>query len=67
MTTGEEPKLAPPSEATGSSPVESASATIEGDCAGRLQRLVQIGDELGTKRVAEEARELAARLSEGRF
>jgi len=35
--------------------------------AGRLLRLAKLGEELGTDRVADEARELAARISEGRF
>ena len=37
------------------------------DGATRLLRLATLGEELGTNRVAEEARELAARISEGRF
>jgi hypothetical protein len=39
----------------------------EGDGAAKLLRLAALGEELGSKRVAEEARELAARVSEGRF
>jgi hypothetical protein len=67
MTTGEEPNLAPPSATSETSSVASASATIEEDSSGRLYHLVRIGEELGTKMVADEARELAARLAEGRF
>ena len=39
----------------------------EVDGATRLLRLATLGEELSTKRVADEARELAARISEGRF
>jgi GTP-binding protein EngB required for normal cell division len=35
--------------------------------AGRLRRLAELGEQLGSKRVVEEACELAARVSEGRF
>lgn len=35
--------------------------------AARLLRLATLGEELGTKRVADEAHDLAARVSEGRF
>jgi GTP-binding protein EngB required for normal cell division len=37
------------------------------DGASRLLRLADLGEELGAEPVAEEARELAARISEGRF
>jgi len=37
------------------------------DGVGRLLRLAAWGEELGTKQVVEEARGLAARVSEGRF
>jgi GTP-binding protein EngB required for normal cell division len=43
------------------------AVTTELDGAGRLLRLAKLGEELGTDRVADEARELAARVSEGRF
>jgi len=43
------------------------AATSDVDGAARLLHLASLGEELGTKRVAEEARELAARVSEGRF
>ena len=43
------------------------TATNNVDGAARLLRLATVGEELGTNRVAEEARELAARVSEGRF
>jgi predicted GTPase len=37
------------------------------DGAGRLLRLAQLADELGSSRIADEARNLAIRISEGRF
>jgi hypothetical protein len=42
-------------------------ATTDVDGAARLLRLAALGEKLGTKRVTEEARELASRVSEGRF
>lgn len=42
-------------------------ASTDSNGAGRLLRLAALGEELETKRVADEARELAARISEGRF
>ena len=56
---------------TCATPEDSAMAStgsmshIEG--AGRLLRLASLGEELGSTRVADEAHELAARVSEGRF
>jgi ribosome biogenesis GTPase A len=46
-----------------------ATPAGKGDVGGaaRLLRLATLGEELGTKRVADEAHELAARVSEGRF
>jgi len=41
--------------------------TSDVDGAGRLLRLAALGEGLGTNRVADEARDLAARVSEGRF
>lgn len=41
--------------------------TTELDGASRLLRLAKLGEELGTDRVADDARDLAARVSEGRF
>ncbi len=43
------------------------AATQDVDGAARLLRLADLGEELGTNRAADEARELAARVSEGRF
>jgi hypothetical protein len=43
------------------------AATGDVDGAARLLHLATLGEELGTNRVADEARELAARISEGRF
>jgi len=37
------------------------------DGAARLLRLAQLAEELGSNRIAEEARDLAGRISEGRF
>jgi len=37
------------------------------DGAARLLRLAQLAEELGSSRIAEEARDLASRISEGRF
>ena len=48
----------------GSPPAET-SASVDG--ASRLLRLAGLAQELGAEPVAEEARELAARVSEGRF
>jgi GTP-binding protein EngB required for normal cell division len=47
------------------SPSTEAPASMEG--ASRLLRLGRLAQELGAEPVAEEARELAARVSEGRF
>jgi hypothetical protein len=44
-----------------------ADTTSDADGATRLLRLATLGEKLGTNRVAAEARELAARISEGRF
>src|ERR1700739_2342006 len=46
-------------------PVNSAGSTI--DRAAHLLRLAALGEELGAEPVAEQARELSARVSEGRF
>ena len=43
------------------------AATQDVDGAARLLRLAGLGEELGTNRAADDARELAARVSEGRF
>lgn len=49
----------------GQSIVNSSAGAIDG--AAHLLRLAALGEELGADPVAEEARELAARVSEGRF
>ncbi len=67
MPTGKDDKLMPTSFTYGPSSETSTAATAEVDGAGRLLRLAKLGEELGTNRVADEARELAARISEGRF
>jgi ribosome biogenesis GTPase A len=65
METGKEDELITAS-APRSTSVETITTTqLNG--AGRLLRLAKPGEELGTDRVADEARELAARISEGRF
>jgi len=55
-----------------SSPVQglsdlSAETSVSVDGASRLLRLAQLAEELSTEPVGEEARELAERISEGRF
>ena len=47
--------------------VEHAIVTSEVDGAARLLRLAQLAEELDSRRIAEEARDLANRISEGRF
>lgn len=63
MTTGEGDNLTLANTSTATI----TAATSEADGVGKLLRLAKIGEELGTDRVAGEARELAARVSEGRF
>ncbi len=46
-------------------PLTETSTSVDG--ASRLLQLGRLAHELGTEPVAEEARELAARVSEGRF
>src|SRR5579871_2330921 len=53
-------------EFTGSSAVQDYD-DVTFDGAARLMRLAELAQELGSGPVAEEARELAARVSEGRF
>jgi GTP-binding protein EngB required for normal cell division len=45
----------------------SVEASVTADGASRLLRLAELAQELGADPVAEEARELAARVAEGRF
>jgi Dynamin family len=52
---------------TPKAPFGPSSAVSDLDGAGRLLRLASLGEELGSSRVPEEARALAARVSEGRF
>jgi ribosome biogenesis GTPase A len=47
--------------------VADASNRIQMDSSDRLLRLASLGEELGATRVAEEARDLASRIAEGRF
>jgi len=44
-----------------------STVTSDVDGAARLLRLAQLAEELGSSRIAEEARDLANRISEGRF
>jgi hypothetical protein len=67
MTTGQEHEMASASATLGTSAVTSAATATDVDSAGQLLHLAKIGEELGTNRIADEARELAARVSEGRF
>jgi len=59
-------------ESTSSSAVQeygshAADASVTVDGASRLLRLAEVAQELGSEPVSQEARELAARVSEGRF
>jgi GTPase SAR1 family protein len=67
MTTGHEQELASASALSGTSAVRPAATATDVDSASQLLHLAKIGEELGTSRVSDEARELAARVSEGRF
>jgi ribosome biogenesis GTPase A len=67
VTTGDEQKLAPTRVTAGTSSVTTGGPASPVDRAARLLRLAAIGEELGTNHVAEQARELASRISEGRF
>lgn len=67
MTKGEEVKSRPETTSSDSRVMSSVPPPTGADGASRLLRLATLGEELGSKRVAEEARELAARVSEGRF
>jgi predicted GTPase len=48
-------------------PLAVSELTSDVDGAARLLRLAQLADELGSSRIADEARNLAGRISEGRF
>lgn len=48
-------------------PLAVPKVTSDVDGAARLHRLAQLAEELGSSRIAEEARDLANRISEGRF
>jgi len=67
MATGQDDRPLNAREAENNSVGTLPAVTTELDGAGRLLRLARLGEELGTDRVADEARELAARVSEGRF
>jgi Dynamin family len=67
MPTAKDDKLMPKSLTPEPSLDASAAASINVDHAGRLLRLAEIAVELRADRVVSEARELAARISEGRF
>lgn len=63
MAIGQETKVSGPAKTT----VEPSPSVSDVDGAGRLLLLASLGEELGSTRVPEEARALAARVSEGRF
>ncbi|MGH9344836.1 MAG: dynamin family protein, partial [Terriglobia bacterium] len=67
MTAGEEKTSMVVNAMPGNDDVGVATGASELDGAAKLLRLATLGEELGAKRVGEEARELAARISEGRF
>jgi ribosome biogenesis GTPase A len=67
MTPGEESKAMAVSGTPEHSTVSAQVVESDTDGATRLLRLAALGEELGTERVSHEARELAARVSEGRF
>ncbi len=66
MTAGEEQKPAHATAMPGASSAGTVGAAV-GDAAGSLLRLAKLGEELGAKPMAEQASELAGRISEGRF
>lgn len=63
MATGKDDELTSANTLAGTA----TAASSEADGASRLLRLAGIGEELGTDRLPREARDLAARVSEGRF
>lgn len=63
MAIGQETKVSGPAKTT----VEPSPSVSDVDGASRLLLLASLGEELGSTRVPEEARALAARVSEGRF
>ena len=67
MTKDEEVKLDSETPASRPRVATGTSTTTEADGASKLLRLAQLGEELGSTRVAEEAHDLADRVSEGRF
>ena len=67
MTKGEEVKSRPETTSSDSGVMSNVQLTADAEGTNRLFRLAQLGEDLGSRRVAEEARELAARVSEGRF
>jgi GTP-binding protein EngB required for normal cell division len=67
LTKNEEAKLNSESISVSPCVAGGASTTTSADGASKLLRLAKLGEELGSTRVAEEARDLAARVSEGRF
>jgi GTP-binding protein EngB required for normal cell division len=66
-TPGEETKLNPVGAVSQPRVAHGDSGIADADGAAKLLRLARLGKELGSARVAEEARDLAARVSEGRF
>jgi predicted GTPase len=67
MKAGKDEELTTTSSPSSTSAATLAPSTTGPDGSARLLRLATLGEDLGTERVAEEARELADRISEGRF
>jgi GTP-binding protein EngB required for normal cell division len=56
-----------PEHSPAAAPAAVPTMTSDVDGAARILRLAQLADELGSSRIADEARNLASRISEGRF
>lgn len=67
MTKDEDVELDSGTSASRPRVAQDASTTTDADGASKLLRLAQLGEELGSTKVAEEARDLAARVTEGRL
>ncbi|PYX52788.1 MAG: hypothetical protein DMG76_28115 [Acidobacteria bacterium] len=67
MTKGEDNSSITVSVPAEHPPLVVPTVTSDVDGAARLLRLAQLAEELGSGRIANEARDLANRISEGRF